>query len=223
MPYLRFGYAFLYCTQLPSCRGKVKSKQGKKSRSEDAKLSKIPEEVPSTKDDGRRSSPPGADPTRGSSSSILPTAMLGIVLSSLLCLAVRHHVRLSRPLEHGSVLLRGQWKSRCGIFESLPARWLDALRVDRMLPSCEYKSSSILELGWDGTLRYHKKDAHGRRKEAWSVAIGDVDDDDGECSDGECAEDGVTFVSDEYNNWYAVMGQTRKALRRDVIRDFCAE
>lgn len=92
--------------------------------------------------------------------------------------------------------------------------------MDKLFPSCDPKSSSILELGKDGTLRYFTKDTNGRRKEAWNVAIGDVDEE--ECSDSKCVEDGVTFVSDEYN-WYAVMGQTRKALNREVTRDFCAE
>ncbi len=95
--------------------------------------------------------------------------------------------------------------------------------MDTLLPSCNYSSSSMLELGRDGTLRYFTKGTDGQRKGTWSVEsdAGDA----GQCSevgDGKCLENGVTFVKDEYN-WYVIMGQTRNALRQDVARDFFGE
>jgi hypothetical protein len=202
--------------QLPSCR--AKSKQSTKARPGDTKLSIIPEEIRPKED--TRHSRRIPEPAEKSSSSNLPTVMLGIIISSILYLAVQHHVRALRPLESGSVLLRGEWKSQCGIFDLLPEKWLDRLPMDTLLPICNYSSSSMLELGSDGTLRYFTKGTDGQRKETWNIEsnAGDA----GQCSEvggGTCLENGVTFVKDEYN-WYVVMGQTRNALRRDVARDF---
>ncbi|KAL3811974.1 hypothetical protein ACHAXA_009592 [Cyclostephanos tholiformis] len=149
---------------LSSCRAKVKSKQAKKTRLEDTKLSRIQEESPSN--DSKRHSLHTIDPTKKASSSNLPTAILGIILSSLLYVAARHHVRLSSRLESGSILLRGQWKSQCGIFELLPEKWLYSLPMDKIFPSCNPSSSSVLELGRDGTLRYFTRGTDGQRKEA---------------------------------------------------------
>ena len=129
-------------------------------------------------------------------------------------------MHVSRPLESGSILLRGEWKSQCGIFDLLPEKWLDRLPIDKILPTCNSLSSSMLELGRDGTLRYFKKGTDGQRKETWSVVSGAGDD--GQCSevgDGKCLESGVSFVKDGYN-WYVVMGPTRNALIPDVARDF---
>ncbi len=205
--------------QLPSCR--AKSKQSMKARPEDTKLSRIPEKSRPKED--TRHSRRIPEPAKKSSLSNLPTVMLGIFISSILYLAVQHHVGILRPLESGSVLLRGEWKSQCGFFDLLPEKWLDRLPMDTLLPICNYSSSSMLELGSDGTLRYFTKGNDGQRKEAWNIEsdAGDA----GQCSEvggGKCLENGVTFVKDEYN-WYVVMGQTRNALRRDVARDFFVE
>ncbi len=208
MPYGRW--------QLPSCR--AQSKQSLKRRPEDMKLSQILEEIRPKED--KRHSPRITSPAKKSSSSNLPTVILGIIISSILYLAAQHHVRVLRPLESGSVLLRGEWKSQCGIFDLLPEKWLKRLPIDTLLPSCNYTSSSMLELGRDGTLRYFTKGTDGQRKEKWKIES--VAGDAGQCSKvggGKCLENGVTFVKDEYN-WYVVVGQTKNALRRDVARDF---
>ena len=205
--------------QLPSCR--AKSKQSMKARPEDTKLSRIPEKSRPKED--TRHSRRIPEPAKKSSLSNLPTVMLGIFISSILYFAVHHHVGILRPLESGSVLLRGEWKSQCGIFDLLPEKWLDRLPMDTLLPICNYSSSSMLELGSDGTLRYFTKGNDGQRKEAWNIESDSGDA--GQCSEvggGTCLENGVTFVKDEYN-WYVVMGQTRNALRRDVARDFFVE
>jgi hypothetical protein len=102
----------------------------------------------------------------------------------------------------------------------LPEKWLYSLPMDKIFPSCNPSSSSVLELGRDGTLRYFTRGTDGQRKEAWNAVSGVYDE--GECSDGKCVENGVTFVKDEYK-WYVVMGQTRNELTRDVERDFCTK
>lgn len=207
----------------------------KRSRSEPApgsQLTKIAEEDSRRKGTRSLSSPQksasnssggGGKPKKGKSpSSILPTAILGIVVSFLLFVAARRHVRVTTPLASGSVLLPGQWKSQCGVFDLFPPQWLTRLPMEKIAPGCDASSSSMLELGSDGTLRYFKKgDADDERREVWSVKGSD----EGQCQEGEeeqCFKEGATFVKDGYS-WYVDMDGSRTELNDDVIRDFATK
>ena len=92
--------------------------------------------------------------------------------------------------------------------------------MDILPPACESSSSSSLEFGSDGTLRYFKEGSDGQRKVVKSITgrFGDGD----QClegSDEQCTENGALFVKDGYN-WYLVMGEKRITLSWDVMRDF---
>lgn len=209
-------------------------KQAKKSRSTSGatKLTKIAEEdirrkenkppSPKKSKTTSRSIEKATKKEKKSSSSNLPTAILGICISVLLFFTIQRHVHVTRPIDSGDVLLPGQWKSQCGIFDLFPKEWLAKLPMDKLSSSCNTESSSMLELGSDGTLRYFAKGSDGERKEVWSVygASGGI-----ECSEGEdevCYDEGATFVKDG-SYWYVEMGGSRTSLNRDVIRDFISE
>lgn len=133
-------------------------------------------------------------------------------------------MRVTSPLESGSVLLPGQWKSQCGIFDLFPDEWLDRLPMEKLCSQCDSTKSSMLELGKDGILRYFTRSGKdGELKEMWKVVGGA---DSGECYDGEddaqCSDRGATFMKDG-NYWYVEMGGTRSSLSKDVIKDFTAE
>ena len=182
------------------------------------KLSKI-SEVPSP---SRRSN--GVSSTKKTSSTFsVPTMILGVILSLIVYYAIRVHARLTRPLESGGILLRGQWKSQCGMFVLLPTQLLNSIPMERILPSCNTSTSSMLEFGFDGTLRYFTKGLDGRRKEAWS-AVGGTAGEELKCSqegDDQCLVNEAIFKEGIYN-WYVVMGGTRHALSSDLERDFMA-
>lgn len=217
----------------------------KKSRSAgSAKLTKIAEEdirrkeernkrPPSPKKGARNSSVVGVKELStkkkksSSTSNLMPTAILGLIISSSVFFTAQRHVQVTRPLESGHVLLPGQWKSQCGIFDLFPPEWLDKLPMDKLASSCDASSSSMLEFGRDGTLRYFTKDgADGERKEIWSVAGSGVEEE--QCTDGEededeqCFDMGATFVKDG-NSWYVDMGGSRSILNKDVVRDFMTD
>lgn len=204
----------------------VQTKQ-KKSRSatSGSKLTKISEEDTRRKEKKQPApslkTKSAAKKTETKSSSTLPTAILGIIVSSLLFFTVQRHLRVTKPLESGHVLLPGQWKSQCGIFDLFPEEWLEKLPMDKLSSSCDPSSSSMLELGRDGTLRYFRKGSDGELEEAWNVEGGST----GQCTGAEeeqCFDKGATFVK-EGGYWYVDMGGTRTSLARGVIRDFTAE
>lgn len=170
----------------------------------------------------RKESKPSATKTNESRKTPfnLMAAILGIIISSLIYFTIQYHHRVTRPLESGSVLLPGQWKSPCGLYDLLPQKLRSRLPIDFLPPACESSSSSSLEFGSDGTLRYFKEGSGGERKVVRSVAgsIGSGD----QCSQGtdeQCTENGALFVKDGYN-WYLVMGEKRVTLSWDVMRDF---
>ena len=182
------------------------------------KLSKISEVPPPS----RRAN--GVSSMKKTSSPIsLPTIILGVILSLLVYYAIRAHTRLTRPLEQGSILLRGQWISQCGMFDLLPTQLLNILPMKKLSPSCNTSSSSMLEFGMDGTLRYFTKGMDGQRKEAWSAVGGTTTaGDEGNCSkegDEQCLANEAIFKEGIYN-WYVVMGGTRHVLSSELARDF---
>ncbi|KAL9185235.1 hypothetical protein ACHAXT_003012 [Thalassiosira profunda] len=200
---------------LAPCGVKVETKQ-KRSRS-GTKLTKIDEE----KKTRQRARSRGGDAQKGgkTSSPTPPTAILAIIVSSLLFFTIQRHVRVTKPLESGSVLLPGQWKSQCGIFDLFPEEWVAKLPLDKLSSSCDTASSSMLELGRDGTLRYFRKGGGGELQEAWSAVGG------GQCTEGaegDCVDQGAKFVKDG-GYWYVDMGGFKTSLNRDVIRDFTAQ
>lgn len=212
---------------LAPCGVKVQAKPIVKGASASI-LNKISEEG-SRRTDTKPSSPKkaiGDQKATKTTLSNLPTALLGIAISSLLFFTIQRHVRVTKPLESGDVLLPGQWKSQCGIFDLFPEEWLDKFPLDEISPpSCDMSSSSMLELGKDGTLRYFTKDAkEGERKETWSAVVGGgrqcVEGEEND--DEECVEKGATFVK-EGPNWYLEMDGSRTWLNRDVMRDFTTE
>lgn len=204
---------------LPIRTSKIMAKQARMIQYENAKLSKISEVSSPRSVVGSI----GGESTTKLSSFNLPTVILGVLLSSLMYYTLQLHVRLTRPLEPGSVLLLGQWKSQCGMFDLLPEMWLTRLiPMDKLLPSCNISSSSMLEFGMDGTLRYYTKGTDGQRKESWYAVSGTGDK--LKCSQeggDQCMENGAIFKEGIYN-WYVVMGGTRHALSSDVARDFMA-
>lgn len=151
---------------------------------------------------------------------ILTTAILGIIISSLLYFTIQYHFRVSTPLESRSVLLPGEWKSPCGLYDLLPRNLRTRLPVAILPPACDTLSSSALEFGSDGILRHFKEGSEGERKlvKSFSGSIGNGDQCSEE-SDQQCTENGALFVKDGYS-WYVVMGEKRTLLSWDVMRDF---
>ena len=127
----------------------------------------------------------------------LPIAVWGIILS-IIVLTIRRHISVTSPIKSGDLLLPGKFKSQCGIYDLFPEKgWCAAS-----------STSSTLELGSDGTLRYFTKSSSGddgKRSLIWSVAGG--------------KEDAAKFEKEGYY-WYVTMGGTRTTLNKDVIRDF---
>lgn len=127
----------------------------------------------------------------------LPIAVWGIIIS-IIGLTIRRHISVTSPIKSGDLLLPGKFKSQCGIYDLFPEKgWCAAS-----------STSSTLELGSDGTLRYFTKSSSGddgKRSLVWSVAGG--------------KEEAAKFEKEGYY-WYVTMGGTRTTLNKDVIRDF---
>ena len=209
----------LYYEQLSPCGIQVQPQTAKKGRSGTAKNAEK-----ENRRKGKKSRNKVKDAGEATKTSSLPTIILGIIIFSLLFFTVQRHVRVTSPLESGSVLLPGQWKSQCGIFDLFPDEWLDKIPMEKLSSRCDSTKSSMLELGKDGILRYFTKSGKdGELKEMWKVVGGT---DSGECLDGEedaqCSDRGATFMKDG-NYWYVEIGGTRSALSKDVIKDFTAE
>lgn len=190
----------------------------KSSRSAAPKLGQISEDntvnkaIPQPKE-----VPKSPSATESKKKSNVPTIM-GILLSVVLALTIKRHVDVTKPLISGDVLLPGQWKSQCGIFGLFPEEVLEALPMDKLSKSCG-PSSTSLELGKDGTLRYFKASSgpgDDMKKLAWSVdgnkQCSEEDGDDSQCSGAKFEKVG--------NYWYVDVGGTRTSLNSDVIRDF---
>merc|ERR1712032_1430606 len=104
-------------------------------------------------------------------------------------------MRITRPIESGQVLLPGQWRSQCGVFDLLPTEWLEKLPMAKLSPMCDTLSSSMLEFGGDGTLRYFKRDESGKRKEVWSTAGSGLEPQCADDNGDHCLDKGATFVT----------------------------
>lgn len=209
----------------------VQAQPSEKSRSAGSKLTKIAEEDIRRKEN--KSPPPrtnaGKATKKQSSSSKLPTVILWIIISSLLFGTAKRHVDITRPLEPGQVLLPGQWKSQCGIFDLFPEKWLGELPMNKLSSSCDASSSSVLELGRDGTLRYFTRGDDEERKVMWSFVGGEKEcleeeeeGDEEQCFGSDDTQQGAMFDKDG-NDWYVNMGGLRTLLNKDVVRDFTAE
>lgn len=208
----------------------------KKSRSSGPKMTQIAEEdsrrketktpsptnAPSSQRAGPAKSVGDKAAKKKKSSSGLSTFLLGVIMSSLVYFTIERHFKVTRPLESGDVLLPGQWRSQCGIFDLFPTEWLDKLPMDKLAPSCDTSTSSMLELGRDGTLRYFAKSGGGERKDTWSVPGSKKVEQCLEEGGEECVA-GATFVKDEKNNWYVEMEGARTLLSKDVVSDFATE
>jgi len=194
-------------------------KSNTRSNSSGSKLSKISEDGGSSSSLGRkvRGGTAAVVAEKSKSTSSMPTILLGVVITSLLLFTAHRHIRITRPIQSGQVLLPGQWKSRCGIWELIPIK------------NCDLSKSSKLEMGKDGKLRYYSKGASGDLKETWSVGGGGnvaecVAGEDGE-EDGQCVKEsmkgreGAKFVN-ESGRWYVEMSGSRSLLNRDVAREF---
>lgn len=98
--------------------------------------------------------------------------------------------------------------------------------MKKISSSCDTSSSSMLEFGKDGILRYFARARDGEREEKWSIEGGDGGDRcelDEECDEDECACDNeATFVKDG-TNWFVEMDGIRTSLNEDDIRDFAPE
>mmetsp|Transcript_40195 Transcript_40195/g.85581 ORF Transcript_40195/g.85581 Transcript_40195/m.85581 type:complete len:446 (+) Transcript_40195:199-1536(+) len=209
---------------------KVHPRPAKKSKLLTSKLTKISE------DGDRRKAKKDSSPRKGRSAngdgggsakraekgtppSMLPTAALGVIVASMAFFAVQHHASITKPLESGDALYPGQWKSRCGVFDLLSPEWLGRFPFERLSRACDPPSSSVLELGRDGTLRYFAKGGDGQRTERWRVEGGGGGDQCEEDECDECCDIEATFMK-EGNNWYVELDGTRASLNKDVIRDF---
>lgn len=151
---------------------------------------------------------------------ILKTAILGIIISSLLYFTIQYHFRVSGPLESRSVLRPGEWKSPCGLYDLLPRNLRARLPVDILPPACDSSSSSSLDFGSDGVLRHFKEGSDGERKlvRSFTGSVGNGD----QCSEGsdeQCTVNGALFLKDGYS-WYVVIGEKRSLLSWEVMRDF---
>lgn len=140
--------------------------------------------------------------------------IFGIGIMVLLFFTVLRHIRVTKKIESGDVLLPGQWRSQCGIWDMLP----------ELGKFCNTESSSTLEMGRDGTLRYFKNDADGKKHESWimsgNAAQCSESSDESECvnsDDGDSSS--ATFVNDG-KSWYVDLGGKRTTLGKDVVQDF---
>lgn len=154
------------------------------------------------------------DVSKTKSASKTPS-IFGLGIMTLLFFTVLRHIRVTKKIESGDVLLPGQWKSQCGIWDVLP----------ELGKFCNTESSSTLEMGRDGTLRYFTKNsADGEKRESWTLSGNSA----AQCSESsdqsECAADDVdgpsaTFVKDGYY-WYVELDGKRTSLGKDVVQDF---
>ena len=189
-----------------------------------AKLPEIAEEGNRNTNEHKPTFTTGND-TKRTPSSNMPTRaiIIGIIISSLFYFTIQHHHNVTRPLESGSVLLPGQWKSPCGLYDMLPQKFRTKFPAHVLPPACESSSSSSLELGSDGVLRYFKEGSGGERKVVRSVDGGSIGNGGQRCPEGsnneQCTENGALFVKDGYN-WYLIMGDKRIVLSWEVMRDF---
>jgi len=213
---------------LAPCGAKVKIQKKGQPPAGGTKLTKIAEEGTSSRKSKKAPSPTkkgksSDKATKKASSSILPTAVLGIIISSLLFMTLQRHFTITKPLQSGDSLLPGQWKSQCGIFELVPEGSFGNLLMNKLAPLCDLSSSSMLELGKDGTLRYFtKQGADGERQERWSVASKHTNEQcsaEGSDEEEQCHDMVATFVEDG-NSWFVELGGARTSLNKDVIRDF---
>ncbi len=152
------------------------------------------------------------------STSSKTSTIFGMGIMALLFFTVLRHIRVTKKIESGDVLLPGQWKSQCGIWDVLPEKLSEKY--------CNTKSSSTLEMGRDGTLRYFTKSADGGEKsERWILSSSggsapQCADGQSECVDGDDGESSsATFVKDG-NYWYVDLDGKRTTLGKDVVQDF---
>lgn len=201
---------------LRPCGVKVK-KTIKQSQQPAKKMEKIAEEDTPSKE-REKVAPIKPTPTKtipkSSKSTSKTSTIFGMGIMALIFFTVLRHIRVTKKIEHGDVLLPGQWKSQCGIWDVLPEKLSEKY--------CNTKSSSTLEMGRDGTLRYFTKSSDGEKSERW-ILSGSA----GQCADGqsECVnvDDGdsssATFAKDGYR-WYVDLGGKRTTLGNDVVQDF---
>mmetsp|Transcript_18188 Transcript_18188/g.27028 ORF Transcript_18188/g.27028 Transcript_18188/m.27028 type:complete len:377 (+) Transcript_18188:129-1259(+) len=179
------------------------------------KMEKIAEE---DSNETKKVTPPPPTPkqpvvSKSKSTSKTPT-IFGIGIMTLLFFTILRHIRVTKKIESGDVLLPGQWKSQCGIWDVLPEKLSEKY--------CNTKSSSTLEMGRDGTLRYFTKSGEdGVKSESWILSGNNA----AQCAESECvnSDDGdsssATFVSDG-GSWYVDLDDKRAALGKDVVQDF---
>lgn len=140
--------------------------------------------------------------------------IFGIGIMILLFFTVLRHIRVTKKIESGDVLLPGQWRSQCGIWDMLP----------ELGKFCNTESSSTLEMGRDGILRYFKNDSDGKKYESWilsgNAAQCSESSDQSECvnSDDEGSSSAM-FVNDG-KSWYVDLDGKRTTLGKDVVQDF---
>eukprot|EP00985_Skeletonema_marinoi_P032493 scaffold39154_cov202-Skeletonema_marinoi.AAC.2 len=151
--------------------------------------------------------------SKSKSTSKTPT-IFGIGIMTLLFFTILRHIRVTKKIESGDVLLPGQWKSQCGIWDVLPEKLSEKY--------CNTKSSSTLEMGRDGTLRYFTKSGEdGEKSESWILSGNNA----AQCAESECVNSddadisSATFVSDG-GSWYVDLDDKRTALGKDVVQDF---
>ncbi|KAL7494188.1 hypothetical protein ACHAWT_006267 [Skeletonema menzelii] len=154
--------------------------------------------------------------TKSASKTKTPS-LFGIGIMTLLFFTVLRHIRVTKKIESGDVLLPGQWKSQCGIWDVLP----------ELGKFCNTESSSTLEMGRDGTLRYFTKNsADGEKRESWTLsgyaAQCSESSDQSECATGDVDVSSATFVKDGYY-WYVELDGKRTSLGKDVVQDFMSE
>ena len=145
-------------------------------------------------------------------------SIFGIGIMTLLFFTVLRHIRVTKKIESGDVLLPGQWKSQCGFWDVLP----------ELGKFCSTESSSTLEMGRDGTLRYFTKNsADGEKRESWTLSGYNAvqcseSSDQSECANGDEDGSSATFVKDGYY-WYVELDGKRSSLGKDVVQDFMSE
>jgi hypothetical protein len=161
---------------------------------------------------GATSKKEGTSPKKKSSNA---SAVIGTGIMALLFFTVLRHIRVTKKVQSGDVLLPGQWKSQCGIWDVLPEKLSEKY--------CNTQSSSTLELGRDGTLRYFTKNADGEKSESWSLA-GSAPQcaESSECAANEDGASSATFTKDGYY-WYVELDGKRTSLGYDIVQDFMAE
>lgn len=161
---------------------------------------------------GATSKKEGISPKKKSSNA---SAVIGAGIMALLFFTVLRHIRVTKKVQSGDVLLPGQWKSQCGIWDVLPEKLSEKY--------CNTQSSSTLELGRDGTLRYFTKNADGEKSESWSLA-GSAPQcaESSECAANEDGTSSATFTKDGHY-WYVELDGKRTSLGWDIVQDFMSD